>query len=157
MNRRGQDALDAGKTEEARSLFEQATKEDPRRWDAHGYLAEMYLDSGDFERAYSHLEWMQKIYPQSVVGNYLMARYWVLKKGYQQALPYALKAKHTMPDNSELRSLLAAIYSHLGEKQKAELELKAAARLAADSAHAQEDADQLKTPRQEIISTRPPR
>ncbi len=154
---RGQDALDQGKTEEARSLFEQASKADPNRWDAHGYLAEMYLGSGDLERAYSHLEWMQKIYPQSVVGNYLMARYWVLKKDYQQALPYALKAKTTMPDNSELRTLLATIYSHLGENDKARLESKAASRLATDSTRAQEDANQLKTPKQELPSTRPPR
>lgn len=154
---RGQDALDQGKTAEARSLFEQAAKADPDRWDAHGYLAEMYLGSGDLERAYSHLEWMQKIYPQSVVGNYLMARYWVLKKDYQQALPCALKAKTTMPDNSELRTLLATIYSHLGENDKARLESKAASRLATDSTRAQEDADQLKTPKQELPSTRPPR
>jgi tetratricopeptide (TPR) repeat protein len=154
---RGQDAMDAGKTEEARSLFEEAAKTDPHRWDAHGYLAEMYLASGELERAYSHLVWMQKIYPQSLVGNYLMARYWVLKKDYKQALPYTLKATHTMPDNSELHSLLATIYSHLGENEKAERESKAASRLATDSARARGDADQLKTPKTEFAPTRPPR
>ena len=154
---RGQDALEKGKAEEARSLFEQAAKEDPRRWDAHGYLAEMYLATGDFDRAYSHLEAMQKIYPQSVVGNYLMARYWVVKREYKQALPYALNAKSVMPDNSELRTLLATIYSHLGENDKAEMESKAASRLAADSTHVQEDADQLKTPKAEYTPAQPPR
>lgn len=154
---RGQDALEKGKAEEARSLFEQAAKEDPRRWDAHGYLAEMYLDSEDLVRAYSHLESMQKIYPQSVVGNYLMARYWVLKKDYKQALPYALEAKTTMPDNSELRTLLAGIYTHLGENGKADQESKEASRLAADSTHAREDADQLKTPKAEYVPAQPPR
>jgi Flp pilus assembly protein TadD len=152
---RGQDALEKGKAEEALSLFEEATKEDPRRWDAHGYLAEIYLDSGDPDRAYSHLQSMQKIYPQSVVGNYLMARYWVLKKDYKQALPYALEAKTTMPDNSELRTLLAGIYTHLGETGKAELESKTASRLAADGAHVREDADQLKTPKAEYAPTQP--
>ena len=152
---RGQDALDAGKTEEAQSLFEEAAKADPQRWDAHGYLAEMYLASGDLQRAYSHLVWMQKIYPQSVVGNYLMARYWVLKKDYKQALPYALEAKHTMPDNSELRTLLATIYSHLGEKEKAKEELKEATVLAPDSASAREDVEQLKTPKSEFNATPP--
>ncbi|TAM81599.1 MAG: tetratricopeptide repeat protein [Acidobacteria bacterium] len=149
---RGQDAYDAGKTEEARTLFEEAARTDPHRWEAHGYLAEMYLASGDLERAYIHLAWMQKIYPQSVVGNYLMARYWVNKKGYRQALPYALNARHTMPDNSELRTLLARIYSHLGEKDKAEQESKEANLLAPDSHRAREDADQLKTPKPEVTS-----
>ncbi|HET7100883.1 MAG TPA: tetratricopeptide repeat protein, partial [Terriglobia bacterium] len=138
-------------------LFEQAAKADPRRWDAQGYLAEMYLDSGDLERAFSHLQTMQKIYPESVVSNYLMARYWVLKKDYKQALPYALKAEATMPDNSELRTLLATIYARLGEHHKAELESKAASRLATDSTRAQEDANQLKTPRQKSTPARPPR
>lgn len=154
---RGQAALDQGKTEEARSLFEEAAKADPDRWDAHGYLAEMYLASGDLERAYSHLELMQKIYPQSVVGNYLLARYWVLRKDYKQALPFALRAKTTMPDNSELRTLLATIYSHLGENNKAQLESKAASHLAADSTHAQQDADQLKTPKAEYAPAQPQR
>ncbi|HEV2245244.1 MAG TPA: tetratricopeptide repeat protein [Terriglobia bacterium] len=153
---RGQDAYDAGKTEEARSLFEEAAKLDPHRWEAHGYLAEMYLASGDLQRAYSHLVWMQKIYPQSVVGNYLMARYWVVKKDFRQALPYALNARRTMPDNSELRNLLATIYSRLGEKDKAELESKAASQLATES-RTQDDADRLKTPKTEFTPTQPPR
>lgn len=154
---RGEAALDKGNKADARSLFEQATKEDPRRWDAHGYLAEMYLASGDLDRAYSHLQSMQKISPQSVVGDFLMARYWVLKQDYKQALPYALKARTTMPGNSEIRTLLAEIYNHLGENDKAELERKAASRLAADSAHAREDADQLKTPKAEYTPAQPPR
>ena len=144
---RGQDALSKGNTEEARSLFEQATKADPQRWDAHGFLAEMYLASGDLQDAYIQLTWMQKIYPESMVGNYLMARYWVLKKDYKQALPYAVKAKHIMPGNSELRTLLATIYSHLGEKDKAEQESMAAAHLSEDQTRAREDINQLKTPK----------
>ncbi|HEX5410549.1 MAG TPA: tetratricopeptide repeat protein [Terriglobia bacterium] len=153
---RGQDAYDAGNTGEARSLFEEAARIDPHRWEAHGYLAEMYLASGDSQRAYSHLIWMQKIYPQSVVGNYLMARYWVIKNDYQQALPYALKARHTMPDNSELHSLLASIYTHLGENDKAEQESKQARLLAPDNHRARQDADQLKTPKSEFSQTQPP-
>ena len=129
---------------------------DPHRWEAHGYLAEMYLASGDLERAYPHLVWMQKIYPQSVVGNYLMARYWVVEKDFRQALPYALNARRTMPDNSELRNLLATIYSHLGEKDKAELESKAASQLATES-RTQDDADRLKTPKTEFAPTQSPR
>jgi Flp pilus assembly protein TadD len=153
---RGQDAYEAGRTEEACSLFEEAAKIDPRRWEAHGYLAEMYLASGDFRQAYSHLVWMQKIYPQSVVGNYLMAQYWTAKNDYQHALPYALNARRTMPDNSELRNLLAKIYSQLGEKNKAALELKAATQLAAES-RTQDDADRLKTPKAEFTPAQPPR
>ena len=152
---RGEDALDAGKTEEAQSLFEEAVKSDPHRWEAQGYLAEIYLASGDLQRAYGHLVWMQRIYPQSVVSNYLMARYWALKQDYKQALPFALKAKHTMPDNSELRSLLAAIYQHLGETEYAAKETKEAALLAKNKARAQEDAAQLKTPKTELTETPP--
>ncbi|HXH50814.1 MAG TPA: tetratricopeptide repeat protein [Terriglobia bacterium] len=152
---RGQVELDAGKTEEARSLFEQVAKIDPHRWEAQGYLAEMCLESGDLQRAYSHLVWMQKIYPESVVSNYLMARYWVLKKNYNQALAFALKAKTTMPDNTELRNLLATIYSHLGEKDKAEQESKEANALAPDSARARQDIEQLRTPKSEPNLTPP--
>lgn len=153
---RGQDAYDAGRTGEARSLFEEAVKIDPHRWEAHGYLAEMYLASGDLQQAYSHLVWMQKICPQSVVGNYLMGRYWVIKNDYQKALPYALNARGTMPDNSELRSLLATIYTHLGQKEKAGLESKAASQLAAES-RTQDDANRLKTPKMEFAPTEPSR
>lgn len=154
---RGEDALDAGKKAEARSLFEQAARNDPHRWEAHAYLAEMYLASGDLDGAYSHLLWMQKIYPQSVVGNYLMARYWIFKADYKRALPYALKAKDIMPDNSELRTLLATIYSRLGEKVKAAQESKEAQILAPTRTQARKDADQLKTTKTELSPVPPPR
>ncbi len=49
------------------------------------YLAEMMLSSPDSARAYPHLVAMEKIDPDSVVGNYLLSRYWYKRKDYERA------------------------------------------------------------------------
>lgn len=60
-------------------------------------------------------------------------------------------------DNSELVTPPATVYSHRGKNDKAELEAKAASRLAKSSTRALEDASQLKTPRQEGTPNKSPR
>lgn len=130
----GEIDLDKGNNAEARTLFEQAAQADPNRWDPHGYLAEMFLASGELDRAYSHLAKMEEIDPDSVVGNYLTAQYWVARKDFERARPYAEKAKFGRPGNSELRGLLGSIYRELGREEKAREEFQAAVRLAPDRA-----------------------
>jgi Flp pilus assembly protein TadD len=82
--------------------------------------------------AYSHLQRLQKIDPESAIGNTLMARYWFKQKKYEEARNYAEKVKLIRPANSELRSLLGNIYLDLGQKEKAREEYEAAVRLAPD-------------------------
>jgi tetratricopeptide (TPR) repeat protein len=141
----GERQLDQGNSEKARALFEQAVQADPNRWDAHGYLAEMLLSSQDWQRAYSHLVEMEKIDPDSVVGNYLMARYWYKAKEYDRARLYAEKVKLSRPANSELRNLLGDIYRGLGRNEWALKEYQAAARLAPDRADFRENVRQLES------------
>lgn len=135
----GESQLDQGHHAEAQALFEKAAQLDPNRWDAHGYLAEMFLSSGDLELAYPHLVKMEEIDPDSVVGNYLMARYWYHRKEFERARVYAEKVKVSRPGNSELRGLLGSIYMALGWKEKAVQELEAALRLAPERADFREN------------------
>lgn len=128
----GEAQLDQGNAAEARSLFERAVQLDPENWYPRGYLAEMFLASGELELAYQNLVKMEEIEPDSVVGNYLTAQYWVARKDYERARPCAEKARFGRPGNSELRSLLGNIYRELGQKVKAREEFQAAVRLAPD-------------------------
>ena len=127
---RGELKLDEGSVTEAQSFFEQAAVADPNRWEPHGYLAEMFLDSGDLDRAYPHLTKMEEIDPDSVVGNYLMARYSFARKDFERARTYAERVELSRPANSELRSLLGSIYEALGKKHDAMREYEIAVRLA---------------------------
>jgi len=79
----GERQLDRGNPVQARKLFEEALKADPNDWSAHGYLAEMLLDSSDWRDALSHLVKMEEVEPDSVVGNYLTARYWYLNQDFR--------------------------------------------------------------------------
>ena len=130
----GEAKLDEGNPEDARALFEQAVKEGPDRWEPHGYLAEMFVSSGNLDRAYVHLVRMEQIDPESVVGNYLTAKYWYLRKEYERARDYAKKVKRSRPGHPELRALLGGIYRELGESDLAVAEFEAAVRLAPDRA-----------------------
>jgi Flp pilus assembly protein TadD len=134
----GEAQLDQRNAAAARSLFERAIQLDPDNWYPHGYLAEMFLASGELDRAYANLAKMEKIDPDSVVGNYLMAQYWVARKNYERARPYAEKAKFGRPGNSELRGLLGNIYLELGQIEKAREEFQSAVRLAPDRAEFRE-------------------
>ena len=135
---RGELKLDEGNVTEARSLFEQAALADPNRWEPHGYLAEMFLDSGDLDRAYPHLAKMEAIAPDDVIGNYLMARYSFARKDFERARTYAERVELSRPANSELRGLLGSIYEALGKTQHAIREYEMAVRLAPDRADFQE-------------------
>ncbi len=128
----GEMQLDGGNKEAAKALFEEAIQADPNRWDGHGYVAEMLLNSQDWQLAYPHLAKMEEIDPDSVVGNYLMATYWYKRKDFERALVYAEKVKVSRPGNSELRNLLGNIYVGLGQKEEALQEFEAAVRLAPD-------------------------
>lgn len=126
--------LDQGHTAEARALFEKASAIDPNRWEPNAYLAEMDINSGNFDAAYPRLEKLQQINPDSAVGNFLMARYWFGKKDFRQARVYGEKVKISRPDNSELRAMLGDIYTQLGEKEKARQEYEEAVKLAPERA-----------------------
>ena len=128
----GEKQLDQGNKVEARTLFEQALELEPNNWDAHGYLAEMFLNSGDMELARQHLAKIEELDPDSVVGNYLMATYWYRLKDFEQALRCAGRAKSIQPGNSELRNLLGNIYLGLGRQKEAIEEYEAAIRQAPD-------------------------
>jgi tetratricopeptide (TPR) repeat protein len=128
----GEKQMDQGNKAQARVAFEQALQVDPENWDAHGYLAEMLLESGDLELAKPHLLKMEELDPDAVVGNYLTATYWYRCKDLEMALRYADRAKSSQPDNSELRNLLGNIYSGMGREKEALEEYEAAVRLSTD-------------------------
>jgi tetratricopeptide (TPR) repeat protein len=126
----GEKELDHGNKAEARRLFLEALKIAPKDWSANGYLAEMCLDSGELDQAYGHLVNMEEVEPDSVVGSYLMARYWSTRKDFPQARNYAEQAKAIRPANAELRNLLGEIYERLGLRQEARSEYEEAVKLA---------------------------
>lgn len=134
----GERQLDEGNEAGARSLFEQAALADPNRWEPHGYLAEMLLESGDLDHAFPHLETMEAIDPDSVVGNYLMAKYYFGRKDFERARTYAERVKLSRPANSELRGLLGSVYEKLGRAADAVREYEVAVRLAPGRADFQE-------------------
>jgi Flp pilus assembly protein TadD len=126
----GEQELDRNNKTEARRLFEEALMVDPKDWTAHGYLAEMFLESGELDSAYQHLVIMEETELDSVIGSYLMARYWYLRHDFVQSRDYAERAKALRPANAELRNLLGGIYTRLGLKKEARLEYEEAVRLA---------------------------
>jgi len=133
-----QRALDAGNAEEARRLFEKALEADANRWEPNAYLAEMNLNSGDLTHAYPYLQKLEQLDPDSVVGNFLMARYWFKLKDYKRSLHYAEKVELSRPDNSEVHAMLGEIYKPLGEVERARQEFTEAIRLAPDRADLRE-------------------
>lgn len=152
----GEMQLDQKNTAAARTLFEQALQIDPNQWDAHGYLAEMFLSSGDLELARQHLVKMEEIDADSVVGNYLMATYWYRLSEFERARAYAEKIKSTRPGNSELRNLLGNIYVGLGQEEKALQEYDAAVRLAPDRADFRENLQRIESRKLET-NQKPPK
>jgi len=123
---KGEDALDRGDLVEARKLFELAAEENPENWSAHGYLAEIALNSGSLYEAYPHLDKMEKIDPDSTTGHYLMARYWYARRDYPRACRYAEKVKEVRPSNPTLRNMLGNIYMLMGRVSEAVQEYSAA-------------------------------
>lgn len=141
----GEKQMDQGDKAQARAAFEQALQVDPENWDAHGFLAEMLLESGDLELAKPHLLKMQELDADSVVGNFLMATYWYRCKDLEKALHYADRAKSSQPDNSELRNLLGNIYSGIGREKDALHEYEAAVRLSPDRSDYRQNLEVLRS------------
>ena len=144
MLARSERLLDEGKEAEARTTFEQIVATAPQNWTAHGYLAEMFLTAGDSEKAWSHLVRMEAIDPESVVGNYLLAQYWVERKEFESARVYAEKVKQARPAHAALRNLLGQIYLGLGQRTQAISEFEAAVRLAPERADFRANLSKLK-------------
>jgi len=130
----GEREQDAGRTTRARELFEEASRVNPQNWDAHGYLAEMLLDSDSWAGAFPHLTAMEAIDPNSPVGNFLMATYQYRSQNLEQALRYAEQVKVARPGNAELRNLLGNIRAALGQTRQALDEYATAVELAPDRA-----------------------
>lgn len=126
----GEQALDEGRVKDALSHFQEAATIDPQNWDAHGYLAEVYLTAGQTGAALPHLKKIQQLDPESPVGNYLLADYWFQEEHYQTALKFAKKVRKVRPANARLRNLLGNIYLQLGRKEEARKEYRAAVELA---------------------------
>jgi tetratricopeptide (TPR) repeat protein len=144
---RGERLLDEGKEAEARAAFEQVIEANPNNWVAHGYLAEHWLAAGDWQKAWPHLVKMEELDAESVVGNYLLARAWYLRKEFERARAYAEKVKLARPTHAALRALLGQIYLGLGERQQAEREFEEAVRLAPGRADFRENLQKLKSTR----------
>jgi len=126
----GEQQLDRKNNLEARRLFEEALAIAPNDWTAHAYLAEMFLDSKELDFAYRHLVKMEEVDPDSVIGNYLMARHWFLRQDFVQARDYAERARALRPANAELRNLLGQIYTRLELRNEARSEYEQAVRFA---------------------------
>jgi Flp pilus assembly protein TadD len=142
----GEKLLDQGKESEARALFEQAAGLDPNDWTSRAYLAEMLLLSGDWQRASPYLARMEELDPDSVVGNYLMAKQWFLLKEYEKARVYAEKVKLSRPAHAELRNLLGHIYLSLGRRENAKKEYEEAVRLAPERSDFRENLRRVEKP-----------
>jgi tetratricopeptide (TPR) repeat protein len=141
---RGERLLDEGNEAKARTAFEQVVQADAQNWTAHGYLAELWLDAGNHENAWPHLAKMEELDGESVVGNYLLARYWTARKEFAKARGYAEKVKLARPAHAALRALLGQIYLGLGQTTQALAELEEAVRLAPERADFRAQLEQLK-------------
>lgn len=139
----GEKHFDQGRMVEARAKFEQVLQIDSDNWDARGYLAEIFVSSGHWRFAHQHLVKMEELDPDSVVGNYLMARYWYQIEEFERARLYGEKVKFMRPGHAELRNLLGNIYLELGQEEKARGEYEAAVRLAPDRADFRENIQRI--------------
>ncbi|MFN0086453.1 MAG: tetratricopeptide repeat protein [Blastocatellia bacterium] len=140
---RGERMLDEGKDDEARSLFAQVVQADPGNWTAHGYLAEMFLAAGDRQNARPHLTKMEALDADSVVGAWLLARYWAGERQFEKARGYAERVRLVRPGHAPLRHLLGNIYLELNQPEKALPEFEAAVNLAPDRADFRADLRRL--------------
>jgi tetratricopeptide (TPR) repeat protein len=142
---RGERMLDEGNDADARALFMQVVQADPDNWPAHGYLAEMFLAAGEWQKAWAHLTKMEALDADSVVGAWLMARYWYQQKQFEKARVYAEKVRLVRPGHAQARHLLGRIYLGLNQPEKALPEFEAAVRLAPERADFRADLQRLKS------------
>ncbi len=141
---RGERLLDEGKEAEARAAFEQLIQTAPDNWTARAYLVEMFLAQGDWQKAGPHLEKMEVLEADSVVGNYLLAQHWYLRKEFERARVYAEKVKQARPAHADLRNLLGQIYLGLGQREQSLRQFEEAVRLAPGRADFRANLSQLK-------------
>ncbi|MEP7270008.1 MAG: tetratricopeptide repeat protein [Acidobacteriota bacterium] len=140
---RGERMLDEGKDADARALFTQVLQADPNDWSAHGYLAEMLIDARDWQKALPHLTKMEALDADSVVGAWLMARYWHEQQQFDKARVYAEKVRLVRPGHAGARHLLGNIYLRLNQPENALAEFEAAVRLAPERADFRADLRRL--------------
>jgi Flp pilus assembly protein TadD len=107
----------------------------------------MFLGAADWRKAWPHLAKMEELDAESVVGNYLMARHWYLRKEFERARAYAEKVKQSRPAHAELRNLLGQIYLGLGQPESAGREFEEAVRLAPERVDFRENLQKLKPTR----------
>jgi Flp pilus assembly protein TadD len=86
---------------------------------------------------------MEALEPDSVIGNYLMARHWYLRKDFERARIYAEKVKLSRPAHADLRNLLGQIYLGLGKRERSLREFEEAVRLAPGRADFRANLSQL--------------
>ena len=104
----------------------------------------VFLAQGDWQKAGPHLEKMETLEADSVVGNYLIARHWFLRKDFARARNYAEKVKQSRPAHAELRNLLGQIYLGLGQRELSLREFEEAVRLAPGRADFRANVSKLK-------------
>ena len=142
---RGERMLDEGNSDEARALFMQVVQADTNNWSAHGYLAEMFIAAGDWQKAWPHLTKMEALDADSVVGAWLMARYWHQQQEFEKARVYAERVRLVRPGHAQARHLLGSIYVALNQPEKALTEFEAAVILAPERADFRADLQRLKS------------
>ncbi len=128
----GRALLAQGRIAEARRQFIEAVALDSQNWDAHSYLAKIYLSSGMLGEASDHLFRLHEIDPDSAEGNFLLASYWYQARQLEKALESGLRARSLRPDYAELRNLLGNILFSLGRIDEAVVEYAEAVSLAPD-------------------------
>ncbi|MFQ5737667.1 MAG: tetratricopeptide repeat protein [Acidobacteriota bacterium] len=129
----GQRQLDSGAVFEAVKSFRRVIETDSSHWQAHSFLAKIYLSSRRAPLALPHLRRMLEIAPENSEGSFLMAFYLSDLGDYKKALSYARKSKQLLPGNAELRNLLGNIYLALDRRDLALEEYRAAMRLEPDN------------------------
>ena len=89
---------------------------------------------------------MEKVDPDSVVGAYLMARYWHQQQRFDQARAYAEKVRLSARPRGTSQSL-GNIYLRLNQTEKARAEFEAAVKLAPERADFREDLRKIDNPK----------
>jgi Flp pilus assembly protein TadD len=118
--------LEEGRVLEAVASFQRVIETDADHWQAHAYLAKIYLSSGRDYLAVPSIEKMLTVDPEASEGYFLMALYHYQRGDSRSALPHAEKSRELLPGNPQLRNLLGNIYVALGQNAKALVEYRAA-------------------------------
>jgi len=128
-----------GKRAGEQALLQQLLELNSNSWEAHQRLAEIFLSSGEWTQARSHLDQLEKIDPLAFEGNRLMAEYCYRREDYTRALQYAERAKSVRPGSADLRNLLGNIHLKSGRLSAALEEYALAVRYAPERAEFREN------------------